>query len=234
MISGMKALPNPPSVAEISSSALWFLVFVVFYSILAVASPPSVAQLRVADPLHQWLLPYSGLWMVTVVSFFVTAFWIGCYPPSSSEVLSALRYFLAGSAVGLAFVGLLRVAVGPHFPAFIPPEESSAPGLTLGLGAGVLEEAAFRLLILPAVYFGMRKFIRRAPAILVSSLATGLLFAASHQLGPGAGVWVPRYFLTRAIFPGFFMSVVFWEISPAFIVAAHCAAHFGIYWWFAS
>ena len=47
--------------------------------------------------------------------------------------------------------------------------------------------------------------------------------------GPGAApAFHAAYFATRVIFPGALMSAVFFVVDPAFIIAAHCAAHFGI------
>src|SRR4029453_14323036 len=110
----------------------------------------------------------------------------------------------------------------------VPPEESSAPGMALGVGAGMLEEAGFRL-GLPAVGF---RFARRhcspvraeALAVLVTSLA----FALSHELGPGSPGFDPRIFATRFIVPGCLMSGLFFRPGPSFLLTLHCSLHVGI------
>jgi len=83
----------------------------------------------------------------------------------------------------------------------------------------------FRFGALPLAYGLARRWLPERWAIAVAAVVTGILFALSHELGPAAGAFEPRYFLTRALFPGIVMSVVFLRLHPSFIVSAHCAAH---------
>jgi membrane protease YdiL (CAAX protease family) len=131
---------------------------------------------------------------------------------------------IAGAAAAIAVTLAVRGLVGPRLPAFIPPEESSAPGMALGLSAGLVEEIVFRLLILPAVYLlGRRKLLAAILAVVVS----GALFSLSHELGPAGGVFDRRFMITRFVIPGAGMSLVA-LVRPSFMVTAHCTAHLTI------
>lgn len=123
----------------------------------------------------------------------------------------------------LACVGLplLLVVAGPALPSFVPPEESALPGSALGLGAGVLEEAVFRLGVLAAVLLVLRRAMAARAAATVAVVLTALAFAASHELGPGAGAFDPYFFATRFIIPGCVMSTLFLKPGPAFLVTLH-------------
>ena len=172
-------------------------------------------------------VPLGGVWVVPFAAVIALP-WLLAFP-SRQELRRGLLFALAGvSAAAIVILGL-RIFHGPKLPAFIPPEESAAPGLALGVGAGILEEALFRFGALPALFFLLRLKWGKAGAASGAVLVTGLLFAISHEMGPGASpAFHAAYFVTRAVFPGVVMSAVFFAVDPAFIIAAHCAAHFGI------
>jgi hypothetical protein len=52
-----------------------------------------------------------------------------------------------------------------------------------------------------------------------------VVFATSHEIGPGAGRFVPVFFLDRLALPGFLMSVACRWPGFAFVVAGHRTAH---------
>lgn len=122
---------------------------------------------------------------------------------------------------------LLRLLVGPALPDFVPPEESARAGMALGVAAGVLEEAVFRIALLAPLVLWLR---RRATPRAAAAIAVGvsaLAFALSHELGPGAGPFDPRFFAVRFLLPGCAMGALF-LFRPAFLVSLHASAHVAI------
>lgn len=87
--------------------------------------------------------------------------------------------------------------------------------------AGLQEELLCRLTLMPALYFGLRKLAM--PARITAALAaTGFAFAVWHALGEDT--LSATYFVTRVVFPGCLMTVI-WLASPAAIVVGHSTAH---------
>lgn len=212
---------------RIAAAAVWFQLYAAAYAGLVVWLPPADAQLRASDPLIQLLWPMGGPWGTLGVCAAFSLPWV-VLRPGVRHLAEALAYAIAGALVAGATVGSLYWLGGGAFPAFVPPEESSATGLTLGVGAGALEEAVFRFGVLPGSFFLLRKRLPAVAAMSAASLVTGLAFALSHELGAGAGPFQLAYFTTRVVIPGAAMSLVFLVVHPAFLVSAHCAAHLGI------
>ncbi|NUQ66051.1 MAG: CPBP family intramembrane metalloprotease [Pirellulales bacterium] len=105
-------------------------------------------------------------------------------------------------------------------------------GLVGYLGAGVYEELLFRLILLSAVAWGMRRFgCTWAPSMTVAVVATSLVFAAAHYVGPyGESVDIfagPFWFgfLFRFL-AGVFFSVLF--VYRGFGIAAGTHAAYDI------
>ena len=146
--------------------------------------------------------------------------------------------FAAGlvlAAAGLTYCspgGLTTAEVRP--PAAVAPAAVRAVG---ALGAGVYEEFLFRLALLPPAY-GWFRLWRCGPrgAAALAVVATSLLFALAHHLGPelfngdlsGAGGEAPRWgpFLFRAA-AGAMLAVLFW--FRGFGVAAGTHAAFNLF-----
>ena len=71
--------------------------------------------------------------------------------------------------------------------------------------------------------------------MLTAATVSGLLFAGLHELGEfmaGDNTLIAQIFLTRFLFPGFFMSWLFFRLHPAFIITAHLTAHLLIPFYF--
>lgn len=217
---------------KVSSTVPFFLLFVLAYGAIAALFPPSDEQLQLADPLVLWLFPLGGVWFVPVISILTTVPWLIIANPDRNDLRSALLYALAGVLIALGVAAAIRVVGGPSLPSFVPPEESAAPGLALGLGAGIIEEALFRFAVLPLTYLFLQRKAGRLMATITAIFVTGVLFAVSHEFGPGAGEFNRVYFATRVLIPGMAMSLMFLLVHPAFMVSAHCAAHIAIYWLF--
>lgn len=216
--------PAPLS-GKVGAAGIVLAPFVLVTIALTFAAPPSAEELLAADPLVQLADALAGVWVLIPVALIVVFVLATRFTPSGAETRRGLALGLAGAAAACAAIGVLRLAAGPELPSFIPPEESSRPGVLLGLHAGVVEEALFRLTVLPIVYTLLNRRVVRWMAILLSVLITGFLFALAHEVGPGAGPFDAGHFATRVIFAGPVTSALFFWPGPAFIVSAHCTAH---------
>jgi hypothetical protein len=145
---------------------------------------------------------------------------------------------LAGMAVesvvlAIALIGLSRlVDLGFHHlehrpasPLVVRAAGPDPPAVALigFLGAGVYEEALFRLTLIP-LFFGMLRLLQ-TPAVLASSLAvtsSSLLFAVAHHAGtPGeAFTWFAFVFRWLA---GISFAWVFVVRGFGIAVGTHCA-----------
>lgn len=214
-----------PSGETIAAAAAVLLPYVLAVGALGVLSAPDATQLEHADP---FLRSIGGAAVVAPAGVLVIGVWLGGARPSGQALHRALRWGMLGAAVAVAVAVSLRLGFGPTLPGFIPPEESAKPGLTQGLAAGVGEELLFRLVVLPGLYFGLRRRMGRAAAAGLAAVLTGLAFALAHELPPLGGSFEARFLATRILFPGVVMSLAFLVLPPAFIVAAHATAHLAI------
>jgi hypothetical protein len=214
--------------ANVSAAALVFLPFVGLFLVLAVVLPPSAEALRSSDPLVQLLESCAGPWAIAVVSALPSLGWLAWALPSREALVRAVRGAIAGLVVAGVGLPLLRVLVGPALPAFVPAEESARPGIALGVGAGVLEEAVFRIGLLAVAYLLVQRVWPTRAAVAFAVVVTGFAFALAHELGPGAGPFDPRFFATRFAIPGCAMSALFFRPGPSFLVTLHASSHVGI------
>ncbi len=212
-----------PEPEDVTAAALFGQVFAVYVVVLGLGLAPTETQWSEADPILGILPRLVSLWSVPLLSVVAVGVWWRIAEPSRDTLLRGALHAFAGLAVGVLAVGLLRLAVGPTLPSFIPSEESARPGFLLSMTAGYAEEVIFRPGLLPAAYFALRDRIPKHAAALVAALVTGLGFALLHDAGPG--VFEMRFFLTRALIPGAAMSLAFVYVSPSFIVIAHASAH---------
>jgi len=221
----MRSRGSEPISGQVGAAGIVLAPYALLAIALTLVSPPTIGQMLASDPLVQLANDLAGVWVLAAASVAVVFVLATRFTPSGRQIRRGLWLGLAGAAAACAVIGAVRLAVGEQLPAFIPPEESSRPGVVLGLHAGVVEEALFRLAILPLIYTWVNRRTVRWVAIAVAMLATGLLFAAAHELGPGAGPFDARHFVTRVIFAGPITSAPFFWPGPSFIVSAHCAAH---------
>ena len=89
------------------------------------------------------------------------------------------------------------------------------------VGAGIYEEVLFRLLLLPACYcwFRMLRAGPRSSAVL-ATLATSLMFALAHYIGPAGDGLVPYTFCFRAA-AGVYFAALFVTRGFGITVGAH-------------
>ncbi len=213
---------------EVSAAALLFLPFVGLFLVLRGVAPPTSEHLLASDPLIQLVGAYAGLWAIPVLSALPALAWVALLHPSRAALSRAARGVLGGLAVVAVGLPLLRLLVGPALPAFVPPEEGAMAGIALGVGAGIIEEAIFRLGLLAALFLVARRALSPRWAGAFAVVVTSLAFALSHELGPGAGTFDPRFFATRFVVPGCLMSLLFFRPGPSFLVSLHSASHVGI------
>lgn len=216
------------TVDRFAAAAVVLLACALASMALLASLPPTETQFSAADPLLHVLQPFAGYWSAALVAAVVAATWLLVGGTSGSALREATIFGLAGAIAGLAATLLVRAVQGDTLPAFIPGEESSTPGMALGFSAGLVEEALFRLGTLPLVYFALHRRTGARAAAIIACVATGLVFAASHEFGPAATTFDAVHFLVRAVIPGAAMSAVAIIVHPAFMVAAHCTAHIGI------
>lgn len=208
----------------LSAGGCTLLPFWVIFVVLLWRTPFQPEQMEVADPIIQAIDAAVNLYAIPIFSLIVCAVLWTFQPPTRVPLGSAVRLGVLGALLAFAFLLFLKLVFG-EMPPFIPPEESAKPGLLLGFGAGILEEALFRLAILPLIYRLLSQRWNRTPAMGGAILLTGLLFALAHEIGPGAGPFRWDFFLARFLLPGSFMSLLFFWPGPPFVLSLHCTAH---------
>jgi hypothetical protein len=133
-----------------------------------------------------------------------------------------------------ALFGALAGSVAPATePALVAINVSGAVRETVGfLGAGVYEELLFRLMLLPAVAWALRR-VGMAPraSIILAVLSTSLMFAAAHYIGqPDEPFALTDFFFWFSFLfrflAGVFFSVLF--VSRGFGIAAGTHAGYDI------
>ncbi len=213
----------PLQIEDVSAAGVVLTPFVALYVLLLVTRPPTSVQLAAADPLIQ--LPFVALGHagIPLLSLGVIAAWCWAVRPSAAALRRAVSLALLALLFVAVAVPLARLVLGPTLPAFVPPEESARPGM-LGLGAGILEETLFRLVLFPALLWGASRALPRHFAAATAMVLTGFSFAFLHEVGPGARPFELPYFLDRAVFAGLTSALALWP-GFSFVVAAHCGAH---------
>ncbi|MBI3863309.1 MAG: CPBP family intramembrane metalloprotease [Planctomycetia bacterium] len=183
--------------------------------------------LHLAGFKHPWLLP------VVVVGMLVAWQIAGGYRWKASP--GTLIGMLAESALFggcLVLLGQLQDAVfhahagqlaeGPH-QAIPLAQAGSLPLVITYLGAGVYEETLFRLCLIPATFVVLRLLlVPRGAAMLLSVLATSVLFSLAHYAGPSADQFTWFSFVFRAS-AGLFFAILFVVRGFGVTVGSHAA-----------
>lgn len=203
---------------QVAAAALVLQSFVGLSAVLVLLDPPTSQELAAADPLVRALVVASGPWALPLVGAVAGLGWWTVVWPDAGARRQGWRLATTALVVTSTVLIVVRVAGGPVLPAFVPPEEGARPGAVLGLGAGIVEEAVFRLGLLGVL---LVRGVRPKLAVLVTSLA----FALAHELVPGAPAFLAPHFLARLLLPGALMSSLCLWPGFAFVVALHCGAH---------
>jgi hypothetical protein len=176
---------------------------------------------------HPWLLPLAVIGLLAVWQILGGFRWKAspstlCGMFAESALFGACLVLL-GQIQDLAFRQRYgELAHAPH--SAIPLSQASSLPLVISyLGAGVYEEILFRLCLIPAAFVVLRGLlVPRRAAILLSVLATSVVFSLAHYAGPAADqfTWFSFVFRTTA---GVFFSVLFVYRGFGVTVGSHAA-----------
>lgn len=209
--------------SDVAAAAAVGVAFVAYLAVMLFLRAPTADEWAHADPILGIAARTATLALVVGGGVLAAVVWWIAARPDRAVLASATKQAAAGVLFAALVAGGMRLFAGDTLPSFIPAEESAAPGFTLSMAAGYAEEVLFRLALVPAVYFPLRRRASRPAAIAVAAVVAGLAFALLHEAGPGASS--TAYFATRFLVPGAAMTVAFLVIGPTFLVAAHCTAH---------
>lgn len=132
----------------------------------------------------------------------------------AESVLFAFALVVLGQLQDLAFQQI-------HSPPRVSISAGFAARAVTYVGAGIYEEALFRLTLLPACY-GLFRLLRTSPrwAAALAVISTSLLFALAHHIGP-AGEPVELFALTFRVLAGLFFAALFVIRGLGITVGAH-------------
>lgn len=227
MTSGSRVNDRESVLREASAAVVALLPFVALALGLSVIQPETRQQILVSDPIVQAFDAWIGRLAIPALCAAIGAAWWTFFPPDRASLRHAAKQALAGISLVATFAPLLRVLVGPHLPPFIPPEESSRPGMLLGINAGTIEEALFRLGTLPVLLALLSDRSARHATIVTSVLLTGLAFTLAHEVGPGAAHFQAGFFVVRLGFAAV-TSLLAIRFGFALVIAGHCTMHVAI------
>jgi hypothetical protein len=183
--------------------------------------------LRLAGFEHPWLLPFVvvGLlagWQV-VGQFRWKPSVTTLFGMLAESILFGVCLVVLGQLQDLAFRSHLgSVARGVH--SAVPlSHPDNLPRLISYLGAGVYEEVLFRLCLIPLGYGLLRTIlIPRRIAMVLTVMATSLLFSAAHYVGPAADQFTVFSFIFRAT-AGLFFAGLYVLRGFGITVGSHAA-----------
>jgi membrane protease YdiL (CAAX protease family) len=104
-----------------------------------------------------------------------------------------LGLMLAESVVYACALGLVGGAIARRVlaAATVAPQRGIASDIVLSVGAGVYEEALFRVVLMGALYYGLKLWSGLRPGWVagISIVVSSLVFAACHHIGPCGEPW---------------------------------------------
>jgi hypothetical protein len=186
-----------------------------------------------ADSWLRWILDqlgFSSLYMLPAVIVLVFVVWhISTREPwrLDCEVLGGMFAESLALALVLVIIGRLQDKAFAHMEATRLLSMYGGPNagesVICYLGAGIYEETLFRLLLLPAVYYGLKGLAVPSPAAMTMAMtASALTFAAAHYVGPLADSFLWYTFIFRWL-AGLFFAGVFVLRGFGIAVGAHAA-----------
>jgi hypothetical protein len=183
-----------------------------------------------ADFWLRWGLNFVGFrhtWLLPVLVLGGLAIWhakcgFGWKPSAATLCGMFAESALFGTC--LVLLGQLEdLAFRSQLGAVPLSQSGNLPLIVSYLGAGVYEETLFRLCLIPAAFWGLRRLqVPRVTAIVASVLATSCLFSLAHYAGPAADqfAWFSFLFRTSA---GIFFSILFVVRGFGVTVGSHAA-----------
>ncbi|MGL4552073.1 MAG: CPBP family glutamic-type intramembrane protease, partial [Gemmataceae bacterium] len=139
-------------------------------------------------------------------------------------VLESIGFALGLWAVSRALAPLLTRAGVELSVAADAPLSASEPALRQAvtyLGAGIYEEAIFRLALFSALAFVLRWVeLPRAAAVVMAALASAVLFSTAHHVGPYGQAYSNYLFVFR-LAAGMYFAFLFQLRGFGIVVGAH-------------
>ncbi len=183
--------------------------------------------LRLAGFEHPLLLPFIVVGLLTgwhiVGQFRWKASAATLFGMLAESVLFGVCLVVLGQLQDLAFrPHPVPVAQGTH-AAVLLSHPDSLPRVISYVGAGVYEEVLFRLCLIPVVYALLRAIlIPRKLSMVLTVVATSLLFAGAHYVGPAADQFTMFSFVFRTT-AGLFVAGLFMLRGFGITVGSHAA-----------
>jgi hypothetical protein len=213
------------------------LPLVLFYEVGILLLGPGEVRNGAEVWLRQllWLLGLGSYFVLPLATVGILVGWhVLARRPARLTAGLLVGMMLESLGLALLLVGIAHVqnwlmcvsAGGP--PAAWPAGEQ--PGLFARLvcfaGAGLYEEALFRLMLLPACFAALVACkLRRGAAAAWAVVLTSLLFSAAHYVGPLGDEWQLFSFVFRAL-AGVVFAVIF--LARGFGIAACTHAAFDV------
>lgn len=184
-----------------------------------------------ADTWLHWALEVFGLhqlyWVPVLITLVLLAWsWVRRDDRPSDLASVCLGMVIESAVFAVGLWGLSR-GLGPlldHLGIQLATTESSSGSLEQVIsyvGAGIYEEALFRLLILSALLWLLQEIQLAGPvAFLVAATGSAALFSAAHHFGPFGEVFHGYVFLFRTM-AGLYFAFLFQLRGFGIAVGAH-------------
>lgn len=141
--------------------------------------------------------------------------------------------FFLGIAINyvLAFIFFFLTPAPPQawgwpWPVALPARTGFLQGLALSLGAGLFEEFFFRVILLGALLYLTRLFLRGWLGLVVSIAGAAFLFSVAHYVGPLGEPFEMQSFVFRWV-AGLLFTVLFY--LRGFAITAYAHAFYDIF-----
>lgn len=210
-----------------SIAAVYLGVFALLNLFLMVFIKATPKQLKAADPLvKNFIVWFKTPFSLPILGIIISVVWYWLVPVEPSHILHGFIWVPIAVLTVFIILTVMMIINGRDLPKFVPPEEGPNCGLVYGTAAGMIEEAIFRLTILPLSLYLFLQCLPPIAAIVLSIIVSSLMFTCAHDIGPGKEPFSWQFFWTRFMIPGVIMDSVFFLVNPVFIVVFHCFAHY--------
>lgn len=213
-------------------SLLFVLPLVLAYEAgVAVLGGPHPENLR--NGADNWMrvgltrMGISWVWLPPAVLLALMAFWTWKRREERpNEVLAVLSGMILESVAFAIGLWAVSRALGPMLEEFgieltTGPTEPAVGQVITYLGAGIYEEALFRLVLFSCLVRALRLVeVNHLVAVALAASASALLFSAAHHIGPYGQPYSNYLFLFRLI-AGFYFAVLFQVRGFGIAVGAH-------------
>ena len=200
--------------------------------VLALGGPNPESVRNGADHWLRWGLSELGLslfWLPPAVLVVVFAVWAtrrwADRPGDLTGVLSGMVLESVAFALGLwAFsraLAPLLLRAGIALSARATPPEPALRQVVTYLGAGLYEEAIFRLALFSGLLLALRRLdVPRALAVALAASASAVLFSTAHHVGP-YGQPYSNYLFVFRLAAGLYFALLYQLRGFGVVVGAH-------------